>query len=179
MTTLLQDVRYGLRALARARGFTLLAVLTLAVGIGGNAAVFSLIDAVLLRQLPFADPDRLVNLHGQRNGQSGPISGHEFAAWREQNTAFQSIASYLHTAFNVTGGGDPEVLRALSVSSNYFDVLGVSPAMGRTFRSGEDRAGSNRVAVLSSRLWRRRFAADPSIVGRPIVLDNQPHEIVG
>ena len=179
MTTLMEDVRYGLRALARTRGFTLLAVLTLAVGIGGNAAVFSLIDAVLLRQLPFADPGRLVNLYEHRNGQTGPISGHEFAAWREQNTAFQSIASYLHTAFNVTGGGDPEVLRALSVSSNYFDVLGVSPAMGRTFRSGEDRAGSNRVAVLSSRLWHRRFAADPSIVGRPIVLDNQPHEIVG
>jgi putative ABC transport system permease protein len=177
--TLWQDIRYGVRTLSRARGMTLVAVLTLALGIGANTAIFSLINAVLLRPLPYGAPDRLVNVHDFFRGGTGPVSGHEFAAWRDQNVVFDNVAAYLYNRFNVTGGRDPEAVAALLVSANYFDVLGVTAAHGRAFRQGEDRAGSNRVVILGSRLWQRRFNSDPAVVGTTISLDNQPHEVVG
>ncbi len=177
--TMLQDVRYGARALARTKGFSVTAVLTLAVGIGGNTAVFSLVDAVILRPLPYHDPDRLVALSERRADGTHPISGHEFAAWRDRTTVFEAIAAYLYVSFTATGAGDAEPLDARLVSAGYFDVLGIAPRLGRTFRAGEDRAGSNRVAVLSHRLWQRRYGGAPTVIGRSIVLDGVPHEIVG
>ncbi len=177
--TLWQDIRYGVRTLARARGLTLVAVLTLALGIGANTAVFSLINAVLLRPLPYGEPNRLVNVHEFFRGGLGRISGHEFAEWRDQNVVFDGMATWQAGRFNVTGRRDPEAVNAMFVSANFFDVLGVTAAHGRAFRQGEDRAGANRVVILSSGLWQRRFGSDPGIVGQTIALDDESFEVVG
>jgi putative ABC transport system permease protein len=177
---LVLDVRYALRALRRTPAFTLIAAVTLAIGIGANTAIFSLVHAVLLRPLPFADPDRLVLVY-ERLGDghaSGTVSAHEFIAWRDRSRAFEQAALWGSRGFNLTGGGEAIAVSALSVSSTFFRVFGVEPLAGRTFAPGED-AGVHRVAVLSHRLWTRRFAADPGAVGRSIVLDDVRYDVVG
>src|SRR5687768_900840 len=141
MTMLLPDVRHALRGLRQARGFSAMAVGTLALGIAGATAVFSLIDAVLLRPLPFAAPHRLVSLRERRGGvMVGPLSAHEVVAWRERNRVFDGIAAYLYSQVTLTGAGDPVTAQALTVSANYFEVLGTPPKLGRGFSEGEDRA---------------------------------------
>ncbi|HEY0970925.1 MAG TPA: ABC transporter permease [Gemmatimonadales bacterium] len=179
MEALLQDVRYALRTLRRNIGFTAAAVLTLALGIGANAAIFGIVNGVLLRPLPYAEPDRLVMMWGTypefgRTSTSLP----DFLDWREGAASFESMAASHGGTYNLTGTGEPEQLTASRVTANFFGTLGVHPVLGRGFLPDEDRGGDN-VAVLSHGLWRRRFGGDPSILGRAIQLSGQPYTVVG
>ena len=182
MTTLFQDLRYGARILLKQPGFTLVAVLTLAIGIGANTAIFSLVNSILLRPLPFREPDRIVRLI-QASPKLGlttwGVSQADFAAYREQNRSFESIALYTNSAINLTGAGEPERLPTSNVTADFFKVFGVNPVLGRTFAEGEDAAGKNTVCVISHAFWQRRFGGDPNIVGRMLNLSNNPTQIVG
>jgi putative ABC transport system permease protein len=175
-----QDVRYALRTLVRAPGFTLLAISTIAVGVGANAAIFSVVNAVLLRPLPFANAGELFLLH-QTNTQTRQSSGNASPAdildWRARTKTFAGIAAFRDEAY-VLGGDRPERIGGANVSANFFDVLGVAPALGRAFTADDEQRG-NRAVVLSDGLWRERFGADPSAVGRTIRLNSEVHTIVG
>ena len=182
METLMQDVRYGWRTLAKSPGFTVVAVLTLALGIGANSSIFSLINAVLLRPLPFKEPDRLVAVWERRassNEANLPISAHEFVAWRDQSHSFEGLALVQQFGFNLTGAGDPIAVSASLVTADCFSVLGVSPLLGRAFLPGEDQGDGNNVAVLNEGLWKRRFGSDPDIAGKPINLNDKSYTVVG
>ena len=182
MNTLLQDLRFAARILQKQPGFTLVAIVTLAVGIGANTAIFSLVNSILLRPLPYRDPDRLVRMI-----QSSPklqlptwgVSQADFAAYRDQNRSFESVALFNSTGTNLTGAGEPERLAVTNVTSDFFTVLGMNPMLGRAFDRGEDTAGKNGVCVISYGLWQRRFGADPNIVGRTLSLNNTPTQVVG
>jgi len=181
MNGFLQDLRYGWRTLAKNPGFTVVAVLTLALGIGANSSIFSLINAVLLRPLPFTEPDRLVIISERRatsNDANLPISGHEFVAWREQAPSFENLALIRGDAFNLTGAGDPLSVSALRVTSEFFSMLDVAPVLGRTFISGEDQQ-PNPIVVLNASLWKARFASDPEIVGKTVTLSDQKYTVIG
>jgi predicted permease len=169
---LLQDLRYGARTLHKNPGFTLVAVLTLALGIGANTAIFSLVNGILLRPLPYEQPDRLVQVTG-----TYPKGG--FAAMRSQIQSMDVAAYAEGHEFNLAGRGAPTRLTATLVSAELFSVLGAPAEVGRTFRSGEDLAAQNRYVVLSHHLWQERFASDSSIIGQWISLDDIPHQIVG
>jgi len=176
MGTLWQDLRYGLRALAKRPGFTTVAVVTLALGIGANTAIFSVVNAVLLRPLPYREADRLVvALHGGNN----PVSPIDFAEWRGQNTVFEQMAAAEFWSPNLTGRDQPEQLWAVRATDNLFAMLGVEPALGRAFQTGDDQPGAAPVVVLSQRLWQRRFGGDPGVVGQTLVLDGRAHTVVG
>ena len=182
MSTLFQDLRYGARILLKQPGFTLVAVVTLALGIGANTAIFSLVNSILLRPLPFREPDRVVRVI-QASPKLGldtwGVSQADFAAYREQNRSLESIALFNSTAINLTGDGEPERLPMTSVTADFFKVLGVNPVLGRTFVEGEDAEGKNLVCVISHRFWQRRFAGDPNIVGKKLNLNNIPTQVVG
>jgi putative ABC transport system permease protein len=181
MNGFLQDVRYGWRTLAKSPGFTLVAILTLALGIGANSSIFSLINAVLLRPLPFTNPDRLVVISERRaasNDANLPISGHEFVAWRDQSPSFESMAIIRGDGFNLTGAGNPISIAALKVSSEFFSVLDVTPILGRTFIAGEDQQ-PNPIVVMNAALWRARFGSDPEIVGKTVTLSDQKYTVIG
>lgn len=182
METLWQDLRYAARMFAKSPGFTGVAVLTLALGIGANSSIFSLINAVLLRPLPFKEPDRLVMVWERRqsSGDSNiPVSGQEFAAWREQSSSLEDVAILQGLALNLTGAGDPAKIPALSVSPEFFPALGLQPVLGRTFLPGEDQAGDKRIVVLNAGLWKRRFGSDPDIIGKAVTLSDQSYTVVG
>jgi putative ABC transport system permease protein len=183
MQTLLQDLRYGVRMLLKHPGFTLIAVCTLALGIGANTAIFSVVNAVLIRPLPFAEPERLVWLWGSTpNGQRrAAVSPLDFTDYRAQNQSFEQLAAAIGVpvSFILTGSGEAERLRAGVVTGNYFQALGVQAALGRTFQLENEQAGRERVVVLSHSLWQQRFGGDPTIVGRQLTLDNKSFEIVG
>ncbi len=179
---MLHDLRHAARGLLRSPGFTTVAVLTLALGIGANTAVLSLARAVFSNPLPFADAERLVALWERRGGSRDaniPVSGHEYAAWKEENRVFEQVALFRRERLNLTGTGEPEAIEAVRVSSNYLPLLRLQPALGRAFADGEDVAGHDRVAILSDRFWRRRFGADQGIVGQNILLDDQTFSVVG
>src|SRR5262245_38550024 len=162
--TLLQDARYGLTMLRRNPGFTIVAVLTLALGIGATTAIFSVVNAVLLRPLPYRDPDRLVlgfNAIGQ-----------DFLRWRDQSKAFESMAAFRFDTAYFTGSGEPERLAVARVSVDLFATLGVAPALGRAFTPADDTEGGEPVVVLSDSFWRRRFGSDPQVIGRALTLDS-------
>jgi putative ABC transport system permease protein len=182
MQTLIQDLRYGARTLMSKPGFTLIAVITLALGIGVNTGVFSVINAVLLRPLQLRDPDRVV-IVWERRASSGEanitISAQEFVAWREQSSAFERMALIRGDSFTLTGGGEPETITAWQVSADFFSVLGVQPKLGRVFAPSEDQAGRNNIVVLGQNLWRRRFGSDPDVIGRTITLSDQQFTVVG
>ena len=183
MQTLLQDLRYGARMLLKNPGFTLIAVITLALGIGANTAIFSVVNAVLLRPLPYGDPDRLVWMWGniRNGGNSASVSPPDFLDYRAQNNVFEQFgASFtVGSSINLTGGGEPERLNSRVVTANYFDVLGVRPLYGRAFKAEEEQFGRHRVAVMSYGLWRRRFGADQSVVGREITLNDENFTVIG
>ena len=175
-----QDLHYALRMLRRNPGFTFVAVFTLALGIGANTAIFSVVNAVLLRSLPYRDPDRLVLVsHYRKNADRDSALGADFLEWRDQAKAFEQIAAYTSETVNLTGSGEPERLEAGMVSAELFATLGVAPALGRAFMPEEDRAGSAPAVILSDGLWRRRFGADPQVIGRAIMLGNQSRPVVG
>ncbi len=174
-----QDLRYGLRMLGRNPGFAAVAALTLALGIGANTAIFSVVNAVLLRPLPYAEPERLVTL-AYYHAMSGFEAAHEadFLEWREQAKAFEKVAAYAQRTVDLSGSGEPVRLNAAQVSADLFSTLGVGPALGRVFTADEDRAGGAPVVILSHALWRRRFGGDPQIIGRPITLDGKSHTVI-
>jgi putative ABC transport system permease protein len=176
-----QDVRYGTRQLVKAPGFTAAAVITLALGIGANTAMFSLVDAVILRPPPYPEPDRLVSIWEvhQATGDRSVVAPANFVDYAARTRAFAALAAIYSEGRNFTGEGAPERLVAEEVSASYFATLGVMPAIGRPFRAEENVEGGNRVAILTHALWQRRFGGDPAALDRPITLDGQPHRIVG
>jgi predicted permease len=174
-----QDTRYAMRVLGRGRGFVVVAVLTLALGVGANTAIFSVVRGVLLRSLPYPEPDRLVAITSVINGSPTAASPPDFLDWRAQAKAFSGISAHFLSTTALTGGGEAQRLTQARVSSNFFDVLGVRPARGRGFRPGEDNLSAPRVAVLSDGLWRGRFGADEGLVGRTILLDDFPTTVIG
>src|SRR5689334_20182018 len=172
MNTLLQEIRFGLRVLRKNPGFTAVAVLTLALGIGANSAIFSLVSGILFRPLPYAQPHELVSIRA-----SYPRGA--FVAMREQ-VGTMSVATYAEGhEFNLTGTGVPVRLTATLVSAEFFSVLGVNPELGRAFHPGEDAAGKDNFVVLSHALWQDRFAGDSSIVGRVIQIEGEGREVLG
>src|SRR5262245_37691135 len=184
MQTLLQDLRYGARMLVKKPRFTLIAVITLALGIGANTAIFSVVNAVLLKPLPYKDAARLVMLwerQPERGIERNPVSGHEYPEWKSQNQAFEQMAAVTWSGgvHNLTGAGDPIVLYGPRVSAEFFSVMGVQPALGRAFRPDEDRLGANRVVILGHNLWQSRFGADQSVIGKNITLNDQSYTVVG
>ncbi len=182
MNTFLQDLRYGARILLKQPGFTLVAVITLALGIGANTAIFSLVNSILLRPLPFREPDRVVRMVQASPKLGLPtwgVSQADFAAYRDQNRSFETVAIYSNTATNLTGEGEPERLPVASVTADFFKVFGVNPLLGRTFVEGEDAPGKNVVCVISYAFWQRRFGGDQNILGRMLNLNNTPTQVVG
>jgi putative ABC transport system permease protein len=180
MNTLLKDLRFALRMIRNSPGFAAVAVLTLALGIGANTAIFSFVDAVLLKPLPYPHPEEIVNVWekppgGDRNG----ISTLNFLDWKNQNTVFTAMAAMTGGSVTLTGADVPVQLHGVRVSAAFFDILGVKPALGRAFAAGEDQTGKEQVAVLSHRIWESRFGADPRIIGRTIHLDNRPFTVIG
>ena len=177
--TIVQDLKYGLRMLKRNPGFTVVAVLTLALGIGANTAIFSVVNAVLLRSLPYRDPDRLVAASYYRGigGDYARIA--DFKAWRDQAKAFEQIAAYRTDDADLTGNGEPERLTAGTVSAGLFATLGVAPALGRDFTPQDDTDGAAPVVILSDGLWRRRFGGDPQVIGKAITLRGQSLTVIG
>jgi putative ABC transport system permease protein len=180
MGTLFQDIRYGVRMLGRNPGFTIVAVLALSLGIGADSAIFSVVNAVLLRPLPFDHSENLVFL-SERNAvlEGMSISYPNFLDWRSQNNAFENIGVYRTQSYNLTGEGEPERLNAGLVSADLFTVLRVTAARGRVFNNDEDRASANPVVVLSTGLWQRRFGGDENIIGRSLTLDGRSFTVIG
>lgn len=183
MDTLFRDIRYGIRSLAKRPGFTAVALIALALGIGANTAIFSLVNAVLLRPLPFAEPDRLVWMFGNvRNATNrASVSPLDFLDYRKQNTTFEEFAAQLSIPINLnlTGNGEPQRLSAAAVTGNYFQTLGARAAMGRTFQLENETPGREQVAVLSYALWQKQFGADPNIVNKTFILDGKKIEVMG
>jgi putative ABC transport system permease protein len=197
--SLLQDTRYAARALRKTPGFVLVAVITLAIGIGMNTAVFSIVNAVMLRSLPYPEPDGLVSIwernspvgqpanmstSGRSRGVAGgtgrsTVSPANLMDYRSGTTAFDNLAGVSPTAMNLTGNGPPERLTGERVTANYFSVLGVTPEIGRTFSDDEDREGGELVVVLTHRFWQRRLGGDQGILGRPLMLDAKPYVVIG
>src|SRR5262249_30045239 len=182
MTTILQDLRYGLRMLAKKPGFTAVALFTLALGIGANSAIFSVLSAVLWQRLPYKDPERMVIVWetipktGLTENTPAPFN---YYAWREQSQVFENLAAWQILLENLTGAGEPEQMPGQAVSASFFPLLGVAPMLGRSFLPEEDRSGDRRVVILSHSLWERRFGGDPKIIGRKISLSNVSHEVIG
>lgn len=174
-----QDARYAVRVLGRSRGFVAVATLTLALGVGANTAIFNVVRGVLLRDLPYSDPDRIVSITTMIHGGASSASPADFIDWRAQASSFSGIAAYFTSTTNLTGSGEPQRLNQARVSANFFDVLGVQPEKGRAFQRGEDDRLAPRVAVLSDGLWRSRFGADESLIGRTILLDDAPTMVIG
>ena len=180
MTVLLQDIRYSLRMLLKSPGFTAIAILTLALGIGANTTLFSVVNGVLLNPLPYSRPGQLVAIHEKNAGMDrAPISYPNFLDWERANQTFSSMAIYHHEDFNLTGASQPERLNGLMISAAFFTTLGVQPILGRTFTRGDDHPGAAPVVILSGGLWKRRFAASPSVIGQSISLRGTSYQIVG
>ncbi|HSE25463.1 MAG TPA: ABC transporter permease [Pyrinomonadaceae bacterium] len=183
MDSLIKDLRYGLRSFAKRPGFTAVALVALALGIGANTAIFSLVNAVLIQPLPFPEPDRLVWAWGniRNGGNRASVAPLDFIDYRNQNKTFEEFAATfsIPNPINLTGSGEPERLVSAAVTGNYFKALGVGPLLGRTFVLDNEKTGNDHVAVLSYRLWQKRFGGDPNIVSKTIVLDGQTSVIVG
>jgi putative ABC transport system permease protein len=179
--TLFQDLRFGIRMLLKHKGFTVVATLTLALGVGANTAIFSLVNTVLLRPLPFQEADRLMMLgavDARKNGGLSSISYPNFVDWRAQSGSFERLAAFRVRNFTFTGSDEPARLNGVVASAELFTLLGVEPTLGRSFRTEEDNAGAS-VVIISHGLWRRRFNSDPQVIGRNITLDNRSHTVVG
>jgi len=178
---MLRDLQYAVRILLKKPIFTAVAILTLALGIGANTAIFSVVNAVLLRPLPFKEPDRLA-IVWERRANSGdanlPVSGHEFAAWSERAKSFEAITMFQPDGLNLTGRGDAANLSAAHVTSQFFNVLGVPPRLGRGFLPGEDESSAN-VVVIGEQVWRQRFGSDVNVVNQNITLNDQSYTVVG
>ncbi len=176
-----KDIRFGWRMLWRNPGFTLMAAIALALGIGANTAIFSVVDAVMLQRMPFENPDRLVMVweSSPRTGKPNVVNGNNYEAWRERNHSFERMAAFIGGAASLSGDGEPEVVQEAYATVDYFPMLGVKPLIGRWFEPGEDVVGHADLAILSEGLWRRRYGADPNVLGKIIRVDNSPHKVIG
>ena len=180
LTSLPQDLRYGFRVLAKSPAFSLIAVLTLALGIGANTAIFSVVNGVLLNPLPFRQPEQLVSMFQKiKNFDNGSISYPNFKDWQRMNTTFAGMAAYRSTGFNLSGNGEPERLHGEMISAGFFEILGVNPIMGRTFAADEDRVGANPTVMITEGLWQRKFGGRKDIIGQRMILDDVGRTIVG
>jgi putative ABC transport system permease protein len=181
METLFQDVRYGARMLIKNPGFTLVAVITLALGIGANTAIFSVVNTVLLRPLPYNEPDRLMAVRSYQvpKHPDAPVSPGDFFDWRQQSRLFEGLAAYRTRSVTLLTGSEPERLPAAQITASLITMLGVNPLYGRDFMAEEDQPNSGRVAIISYGLWQRRFAGDAKVVGQPVTLNANPYTIVG
>ncbi|HET6972443.1 MAG TPA: ABC transporter permease [Pyrinomonadaceae bacterium] len=182
METLFKDIRYGIRGLLKRPGFTVIALITLALGIGANTAIFSVVNAVLLRPLPFQKPEELVivwedaTFVGFPHNTPAPAN---YVDWKAQNQSFVDMAASHEDSFNLTGDGEPERVSAYAVNANFFPLLGVQPLLGRGFLNEEDRPGANKVVVLSYSLWQSRYGGDRNVLNRAILLNGEKHIVVG
>lgn len=182
MDTLLRDVRYGIRSLIKQPAFTVIAVLTLALAIGANTAIFSLVNAVLLRALPFPDPDRLVMIWEDASFAGFPRNTPapaNYADWKTQNQGFADMAAFVERSYNLTGDGDPEKIEAYGVTANFFPVLGIKPALGRAILPEEDQPGANKVVMINYSLWQQRYGGERSVIGRRLLLNGEKYTVVG
>jgi putative ABC transport system permease protein len=181
MDALVQDVRYAVRMLLKNRGFTAVAIFTLALGIGANAAIFTVLDGVMLRPLPYPDIDRILTFIEQSRdrGQPMSVSWPNFEDYRDHNQVFEHIGVYRGAVVNMSGTDRPERLNGSLASSGVFRAMGIAPVAGRTFTPDEDRAGVEAVVIISERLWRSHFNADTTLIGRALTLNGQPHTVVG
>jgi predicted permease len=180
MTTLTEDIRYGIRMLRQAPGFTLIVVLTLALGIGANTALFSVVNGVLLHPLPYPEPEQLVRLHESKPSfETGSISYPNFRDWQKENKTFSAMAISRGNSFALSGIGEAEQVNAELISSDFFSLLGVKPVVGRVFAPGEDEIGAAPVAIISVSLWERKFSSSPGILGKGITLDGKDYSVVG
>ncbi len=180
MDSFTQDLRHALRLLRNSPGFTFAAVAALALGIGANTAIFSVLNTVILKPLQYPDPERLVMfLNVSPQGSGGGASQTKFNVWRRQTAAFQDVSAYRFSVVNITGDANPEQVPAGYVSSDFFRLFGAVPIMGRTFSQEEDRPAGGFTVVLGHGFWRRRFGGDASVVGRTVLFNGQPHEIIG
>src|SRR6476646_5666676 len=180
LTSLPQDLRYGVRVLAKSPGFALIAIFTLALGIGANTAIFSVVNGVLLNPLPFHHPDQLVSMFQEiPNFKNGSISYPNFIDWRRMNTTFAGMAAYRSTGFNLSGNGEPERLHGEMISAGFFEILGVNPIFKRKFADDEDRLGANPTVMITEGLWRRKFGSRKDIIGQRMILDDVGRTIVG
>jgi predicted permease len=180
MGTLIQDVRYAIRMLGKNPSFALIAVLTLALGIGANTAIFSVVNGVLLRPLSFPEPDQLVALSEKSlNFESSSISYPNFLDWQRSNSTFASLAAYRSDNFSITGSGEAERVRVAMISQGFFEILGVSPVRGRLFTRDEDRLGSAPRTLISEGLWRRKFGSAPDILGKSITMNGDGYTVIG
>ena len=180
MISFWQDVRYGLRVLLKNPGFTVIAILTLALGIGANTALFSVVNAVLLNPLPFANPDELVAVYAKSpTFQESSIAYLNFLDWQKDNHSFTFLSAFRSDDYNLTGAGEPERVHIHMISAEFFSSLGMQPVLGRAFRSQEDTAGAGPVAILSDGLWHRKFGSAHDVLGKNITLNGKTHTIVG
>src|SRR5205085_8596653 len=180
MRTLLQDLRFGMRTLVKRPGFTLVAVVTLALGIGANTAIFSVVNAVLLRPLPFKDSEQLVIVYEKT--QTVPrdfVSVPDLRDYRAASHSFQEFATFVPQSVNLTGTGEPERVVGAFTTSSLFPLLGVNVERGRALTAEDDAEGGGLVAVLSNEFWQRRFGGDAGVVGRSLVFNGEPYTVVG
>jgi len=180
MQTILQDIRYGIRNLLQRPAFMITAVITLALGIGVNTAIFSVVNAVVLRPLPYVDPGRLVMLFETMPGADHrSVAPGNFTDWREQNKTFAEMAATFYGNFNLTGDGEPERINGATITANLMSVLGVQPQLGRTFQPDDDQHQDRNLVLLSDGLWKRRYGGDRNVVGRQLLIDETPYTVVG
>lgn len=180
LTAVPQDLHYGFRVLAKSPGFTIIAVLTLALGIGANTAIFSVVNGILLNPLPYPQPEQLVSLFQEiPNFQNASISYPNFLDWQKMNRTFQAMAAYRGTGFNLSGHGDAERLPGEMISAGFFEILGVTPLLGRTFSADENRLGANPTVMITEGLWKRKFGSRADILGQQIVLNDVGRTIIG
>jgi putative ABC transport system permease protein len=182
MQTLWQDLRYGARVLLKNPGFTLIAVVTLSLGIGANTAIFTVVNAVLLRPLSYPEPERIMRLAPDwPNASFRNASEPKFVFWSERSQSFDGVAATIGigSGVNLSGAGEPEFVAGVKVSADFFRVLGVNPALGRGFTKEEDSPNGERVVILSHGLWQRRFGADPAIAGKSVSINGDPYTVVG
>jgi putative ABC transport system permease protein len=179
-STVFDDARYALRRLRNSPTFSVVAIVTIALAVGANAAMFSFVNGLLLKPLPYPDSNRIVRvLERHPNGGLNAISTLNYLDWNSQNKVFEQLAAEAPWRATLTGGAEPVVIQGARVSASYFEVFGVKPALGRTFRSGDDRPGQDGVVLLSHALWESRFGSDPALLGRVIPLNGEPHTVIG
>ena len=182
MQKLLQDLRYTLRLLAKDPGFCSIAIITLALGIGANTAIFSVVNAALLRPLPYREPGRLVYVWSAEKARGidrSTVSIPDLLDWRQQNSVFDGVTGWWSGSYNLSGGNEPQQVDGWTVSPNFFHVFGAQAALGRTFAPGEAKGAKDSVVVLSHSLWIGSFGGDPGILGRTIMIDGEPHDVIG
>src|SRR6185369_7383265 len=180
MESALKDFKFAFRSLLKQPGFTVVAVITLMLAIGVNTTIFSIVNAVLLRALPFRAPEQLVAIYKPATGDGLPgLAAYQYLAWRERQTNFEDLAAFSEDNFNLTGLGEPQRISCSQVSASLFNTLGVQPIRGRAFLEEEDKPNTNNVAIISEAFWRKQYGGNESVLGSTLTLDDKPYRIVG